>query len=420
MFRVELLNIGTELLLGNVLNTHAVYLGKKLTEIGATLTRQACINDARDDILNSLNECTQRADILITTGGLGPTSDDITRDLVSEYFGLKMKLDERALQMIEDRFRRRGRTMLESMKVQAYVPEKSKVLYNQNGTAPGLIIPIETKTCCKWLVMLPGPPRELRPMFEQQVLPWIKEEFKSQLPIIECRVLKVAGVGESVIAEKIEPVLKGLKNLEIGYCARPNEVDIRLFIRGTDATEIRNVADIAEARTREVIENDIFGVGEQTLEEVVVKLLQHRKQTLTTAESCTGGFLAHRITMISGSSDVFKRGFIVYSNDAKASMVGVPGHLIIEHGAVSEPVAKAMAEGALHKAEADYALAVTGIAGPTGGTDEKPVGTVFIALATKKDVVVEKHLYQFDRETFKFVTTQTALNILRKLLSLSK
>jgi nicotinamide-nucleotide amidase len=430
MFRVELLNIGTELLLGNVVNTHASYLGHKLTELGATITRQVCINDTREDILEAFRQGIQKADLLITTGGLGPTSDDITRDLVAELFQLKMKLDDRAMANIKARARRRGTAILESMKCQANVPEIATVLYNENGTAPGFMIPLSktvdgrveavsgsltpgTKIQCSWIVMLPGPPRELRPMFEKQVYPWIQTEFKTQLPLIECRVLKVAGKGESTIAEKLEPLLKGLPGLEIGYCARPNEVDVRLYVCGTDKSDIQKTVDLAEAKTREALGSDIFGFGRDTLEEVVVKMLQKQKQTVTTAESCTGGFLSHRITMVSGSSDVFRKGFVVYSNDAKATMLGVPGHLLVEYGAVSEPVVKSMAENALRKAEADFALAITGIAGPTGGSDEKPVGTVYIALATRTGVEVQHHKYNFERETFKFVTSQTALNMLR-------
>jgi nicotinamide-nucleotide amidase len=434
MFRVELLNIGTELLLGNVLNRHAAYLGRKLTTLGATLTRQICVNDTAEDIQSALKDAITRADLVITTGGLGPTSDDITRDLVVQLFGLKTRLDERALANIEERFRRRGNSMPESNKSQAYVPEIAMVLYNQNGTAPGLMIPLKgrvehpgstaddsresspQKPVCKWIVMLPGPPRELHPMFEEQVYPWIKTEFRSQLPMIECRVLKTVGIGESVAAEKVEAILKDFsKNLEIGYCAHSNQVDVRLFIRGTNLKEIQKIANEAEAKTRSILSDSIFGSGDDiTLEEVVVKLLQKQRASVTTAESCTGGFLSHRITMVSGSSEVFRKGFVVYSNDAKANLLGVPGHLIVEHGAVSEPVAHAMAENALKKAEADYALAITGIAGPTGGTDEKPVGTVYIALATKSEVQVQHQVYRYDRETFKFVTTQTALNMLRK------
>lgn len=419
MFKVEVLNIGTELLLGNVLNSHAAYLGRKLTQLGATITRQVCVNDTGHDIVDALKDAIARADLVITTGGLGPTSDDITRNIIAEHFDLKMKLDEKALQNIEVRFKRRGGVVPETTKVQAYVPEISTVLYNANGTAPGLMIPLGKipklkQAPCKWIVMLPGPPREMHPMFDLQVYPWLQDEFKSVLPVIDCRVLKVAGKGESFIAEKIEPVLADLKGLEIGYCARPNEVDVRLFVNGSNRDEVFKLADVAEKRTREVIGNDIFGSGNETLEEVIVKLLQAKHQTVATAESCTGGFLSSRITNVAGSSNVFRKGFVVYSNDAKSAMLGVPGHLIVEHGAVSEPVARSLAECAIHKAEADYAIGITGIAGPTGGSDDKPVGTVFIAVASKKDVYVEKQRYQYERETFKFVTTQTALNLLRK------
>ncbi len=421
--RVLLLNIGTELLMGFVVNTHAAYLGQSLNGIGGTLVKQVCVNDTPEDIRQALREAFGQSDLVITTGGLGPTSDDITLRLVVEIFGLKTHVDERALENIRSRFRRRNIEMPESVKAQAIVPDIATVLYNAHGTAPGLAIPLQPvggvadldghKGSAQWIILLPGPPRELHPMFEQQVLPILKKEYAGLLPILDCRVFKIAGMGESTVEQRVEPPLKGLKNLEIGYCARTGEVDLRLVVRGTNAAEVKRIADDAEARARKELGDAIFGTGDVSLEQVVVGLLLQKKKHVATAESCTGGFLAHRITLVSGSSEVFRQGWVTYSNEAKTAMLGVPEKLIAEHGAVSEPVARAMAEGALQKSGADYALAVTGIAGPTGGTPEKPVGTVFIALATRKDCRVEQHLFAYDRETFKFVTVQTALNMLR-------
>lgn len=434
--RCHLLNIGTELLMGFVVNTHAAYLGQQLGGLGATLAHQVTVNDTPDDIRAALNEAVMQADLVIVTGGLGPTSDDITLRLVVELFGLKTHLDERALENIRSRFKRRNMEMPESVKAQAVVPDIATVLYNEHGTAPGLALPLQNlpvggvadpagikgltfpRALARWLVMLPGPPRELKPLFEQQVLPLVRREYASQLPVMECRVYKIVGMGESSVEERVEPSLKELPGLEIGYCARIGEVDLRLVTRGTDAGAVRKTADEAEQRVRKILGDAVFGTGDATLEGVVVGLLRGKKKYVATAESCTGGFLAHRLTLVSGSSEVFRHGWVTYSNDAKTAMIGVPGHLIVEHGAVSEPVARAMGEGAIRKSGADYALAVTGIAGPTGGTPEKPVGTVFIALATRKDCRVEKHLFAYDRETFKFVAVQTALNLLRRELML--
>jgi nicotinamide-nucleotide amidase len=430
--RVELITIGTELLMGFVLNTHAAYLGKKLTGIGASLVRQVCVNDTGDEIRTALESALAEADVVITTGGLGPTSDDITRDLVIQMLQLKTHKDLKALENIEARFRRRSLELPEIVKSQAIVPDAARVLYNEHGTAPGLAIPLSSVAVlvdrgigssktprCKWLIMLPGPPRELKPMFEEQVLPLLEKEFQGNLPVIDCRVFKVVGMGESSVADRIEPVLKGIEGLEIGYCARIGEVDVRLVLIGKEQSLVQAKADDAEEKVRRVLDQFIYAKGDFSLEEVVVNLLCEKQKCVVTAESCTGGYLANRITMISGSSKVFKEGWVTYSNEAKVKMLGVPGHLIIEHGAVSEPVAKSMAETALEKSGADYALAITGIAGPTGGTEEKPVGTVFIGLASRKGTTVEKFRYPMDRETFKFVTSQTALNLLRKdLLSL--
>ncbi|MBI4025477.1 MAG: competence/damage-inducible protein A [Verrucomicrobia bacterium] len=420
------MNIGTELLMGFVVNTHAAYLGRKLNAMGATLARQVCVNDTPADIVASLREALERANLVITTGGLGPTSDDITLRLVVETLGLKTHLDERALKNICERFRRRGLEMPDSVKGQAVVPDIATVLYNEHGTAPGLAIPVSRADgdgaarcpthACQWLVMLPGPPRELCPMFETQVMPLLQREFQSQLPALDCRVFKIVGLGESAVADLVEPVLKDIEGLEIGYCARSGEVDLRLAARGRDAAAVRRRCDQAEARSRKILGDAIFGTGDISLEQTVVELLRRKRKIVTTAESCTGGSLANRLTLVSGSSEAFRGGWVTYSNDEKTKMLDVAARLIEEHGAVSEPVARAMAEGALRKSTADYAIATTGIAGPTGGTEAKPVGTVFIALASSTQTRVESFRFQLDRETFKFIVTQTALNMLRKEL----
>ena len=264
--------------------------------------------------------------------------------------------------------------------------------------------------------MLPGPPRELRPMFEEQVIPLIRREFAGTLPMVDCRVFRVAGMGESSVEERVHPVLKDLKGLEIGYCARPGEVDVRLVVRGNSESEVRSLADEAEQRTRQALGSAIFGTGSQTLEESVVDLLREKKKRVVTAESCTGGYVSHRITLAPGSSDVFLQGWVTYSNEAKTEMLGIPSDLIRKEGAVSEAVARMMAESALQKSGADYALSLTGIAGPSGGSAEKPVGTVWISLASKRDTSAERFCYQLDRESFKFICAQTALNMLRKML----
>ncbi len=415
--RVELLNIGSELLMGFVVNRHAAWLGQRLTAMGATLARQVCVNDSPGDIGQALEEAMARAPLVIATGGLGPTSDDLTRDLVVQMLGLSTRVDEPALENIRQRFGRRGRSMPDSARSQATVPEGAMVFQNAHGTAPGLAIPIKSRGVCRWLVLLPGPPRELHPMFDEQVFPFLQREFRGDLPVVDCRVLKVAGLGESQVADRVEVELRAFPEVEIGYCARPGEVDLRLLVRGRDEAAVRRAADGAEGVARRILGEAIFGSGDETLEQSVVALLRRVHRTVATAESCTGGYLAHRLTLVSGASDVFRKGWVTYFNDAKTRLIDVPGHLIVEFGAVSEPVARAMAEGALHRAGSDHALAVTGIAGPNGGTPDKPVGTVWIALASHGGTTAVCHHFPTDRETFKFLATQTALNMLRLKLA---
>ncbi len=418
--RIELLNIGTELLMGFVVNTHAAYLARSLGGLGLRIDRQICVNDQREDILAALRDGLASADVLVTTGGLGPTSDDITRDLVVELLSLDSAVDGNVLQGIEARFRRRGISMPESVKLQAVVPVGAVVFHNANGTAPGLAIPVSKVSPsfpgCRWLILLPGPPRELRPMWEEQVMPMLRRELSPDLPVVDCRVLRTVGMAESLVEEVVKPVLARHPGVEIGYCARVGEVEVRFVVRGKNGSKVQAEADLMERELREALGPVVFGIGETTLEQVVVKLLQSKHQTVTTAESCTGGFLAHRLTMVSGSSEVLRQGWITYANEAKESLLGVSGDLLRAHGAVSEAVARSMAEGARARAGADHALAVTGIAGPTGGTPEKPVGTVFVALATARETRVQQERWQLDRETFKFAATQIALDMLRREL----
>jgi len=298
-----------------------------------------------------------------------------------------------------------------STRIQAMVPEGATVLMNANGTAPGLAMP----TARGWLIMLPGPPRELRPMFANQVLPLLEKVFPPPENFV-CKVLKTTGVGESVVEEKVDPLLKELfaKGLEIGYCARVGEVDVRLVGRGEKAVEL---VGEAERIIRQKMGSFVFGIENDPLDGVIVRMLTEAGKTLALAESCTGGFIANRITNISGASAVLLAGLVTYSNEAKQKFLGVRKETLEAHGAVSEETAREMAEGARAQTGADYAISVTGIAGPTGGTDEKPVGTVFMALARPKgETIVKKYRNNYDRETFKFTTSQQALDLLRREL----
>ena len=392
--RIELINTGSELLLGFTVNTHANYIADKLSERGLRLIRQTTVGDDRAEMRAAVAAALGRSDIILITGGLGPTSDDFTRDVVAELLGQRLICNSTVIAAITDRFRRRNRTMPESVLVQALVPEGATVLENANGTAPGLYLERDGKQ----IYLLPGPPRELKPMFETFVMPRLPKRDR-----LDCRVFKVAIMPESLVEEAVAPVLKGLPGIELGYCARIGEVEVRI---------IGESLDEAERRIRAALGDSIFGSADDRLEAVVIPMLAGK--TLATAESCTGGLIANRLTNVSGSSAAFLTGYVTYSNESKMRLLGVREETLRAHGAVSEQTCREMAEGA--RRHADFALATTGIAGPTGGTLEKPVGLVFIGLATPARTVVERHVFSFDRETFKQIVSQHALDALRREL----
>lgn len=405
--RIEVINTGTELLLGQVVNTHVAYLGEELLPLGLRIQRQTCIPDG-DPISEMLAEAFPRADVLLVTGGLGPTSDDVTREVIAEMLGLDMEIDEEIVDQIRRIFKRFGREMPETNKRQAMVPIGSIVLDNPNGTAPGLYFPAEEGRNPHIFVM-PGPPRELKPMFENLVKPRLTEMVAAESGKVPTyRNFRIIGVGESHIAEVIEEPLRQLEDVEIGYCARLGEVDIRVI-----ATP--NVLDQAEKLVRGEFEEHLINCDGRSLEETLVQLLAEKGQWLATAESCTGGFIAHTVTNVSGSSGIFRQGYVTYANEAKMELLGVPEAMLAEHGAVSEPVARAMAEGCLERSKVDHAVSVTGIAGPTGGTEEKPVGTVYVGQAsTNGETWVRHYRFTGDRLSFKQRVTRMALDLVRR------
>ena len=421
-------------MLGRVLNTHQQWLCRRLADLGYVVSRQIAVPDMAHDIQSSVREALGRADLVIATGGLGPTSDDLTRDLIAQLLGKKLRLDEAVLDHIKKRFAARNLPMPKNNEVQALVPEGAIVLPNPNGTAPGLAMKItlsegrvprapnpnqvldsqSSPLRKQWLVLLPGPPRELRPMFDNLVVPLLRREFPLAAPFV-CRTLRTSGIAESLVQEKIAAPLGALvaAGLEIGYCARTGQVDVRLSARGASGGK---VVREAESIVQKILGAQLYGFDDETIEAVVIRLLTGRKKTLVLAESCTGGCLAHRVTNVPGASAVFLGGWVTYSNEAKQKFLGVRAETLAAHGAVSEAVAREMADGARRQTGADFAIAVTGIAGPGGGTKEKPVGTVFIGLAGEFGTVVESRLNCFERETFKEVTAWQALEMLRTRL----
>jgi len=411
---VEIVNTGSELMLGRVLNTHQQWLCRRLADLGHVVTRQVAVADDGRDIQQAVREALGRADLVITTGGLGPTSDDITRELIAELLGRKLAQNREVLAHIEGFFAARGRPRPAKTEVETLVPEGALVFLNPTGTAPGLALRTDASRPGQWLVMLPGPPRELRPMFDSAVAPLIRREFAKE--IFVCRTLRSTGVGEARVQELIEAEVAALvqQGLGIGYCARPGAVDVRLTAGGERAEQL--VSDGA-AVVKSILGGQIYGADDEELENVVVRLLTEQKKSLALAESCTGGNIAHRVTNVPGASAVFWGGAVSYANAAKETLLGVRAETLREHGAVSEAVARELAAGIRERSGADFALAVTGIAGPDGGTPEKPVGTVFLALSAADGMEVERRLNPWDRTTFKEVTATQALEKLRRRLA---
>jgi nicotinamide-nucleotide amidase len=417
MFRIEIINTGTELMLGGILNTHQQWLCRRLTDLGYIVARQTAVADQGTQIIEAVRDALGRADLVITTGGLGPTSDDITRDLIAELIGKKLVVDNEVVARMEKYFAVRKRPMPESTKRQAQVPQGALVFYNNHGTAPGLALEVNPNNLRaqggkSWLVLLPGPPRELRPMFDEDVVPFLGREFPTKKFV--CRTLNTTGMGESTVEEKIDAPLAPLvkEGLELGYCARIGLVTVRFVAHGEGAEQL--VAR-AEAIVKQNLGAHVYSAGEETLEQAVVQLLTEQQKTVAVAESCTGGLICNRLTNVPGASAVLMSGMITYSNEAKQALLGVSADTLDRYGAVSEHVAREMADGARRSAQTEYAIAVTGIAGPTGGTAQKPVGTVYIAVAGDGGTIVQRQFYPFDRETFKYAVSQQALELLRRI-----
>lgn len=409
--KIELINTGTELLIGDVVNTNAAWLGQTLLEIGVEVSRSCCVPDG-DAIEQALAEACGRADVVMVTGGLGPTSDDVSREGASAVFGLPLEMDDEAMAGLEAYFSSRGKTVSENNRRQALKPRGAEVLPNANGTAPGLYLPAElgvARGLHTHVFLLPGPPRELKPMMVEQVMPKLRRlvgggEEK------EFRYFKFCGLGESTIAMALQEELEAVGEVEIGYCLGKGDVDVRL--RGTG-----EALAAASRVCREKLGEYLVSEDKRVMEEVVVAALKEKGEWVATAESCTGGFIASRLTDVSGASAVFGQGLVTYANEAKTKLLGVPAELIREHGAVSVEVAEAMARGCLEVSGADHAIAVSGIAGPGGGSVSKPVGLVYVALASKGyGVEVRRRVFPGGRDQFKILTSQAALDFLRRRL----
>jgi len=406
--KAEIISIGDELLIGQVINTNSSWMATQLTLAGIDVVHIAAVSDKRDAIWDALDHASEKADIILMTGGLGPTKDDITKKVLAEYFNSEMVFHEPTFEQVKAIFKARHFEVTEENRKQALVPEKCTPLFNRNGTAPGMWFEQNGKV----YVSMPGVPFETKVLMTEQVIPKLKEHFK--LSSIVYKTVMTTGLGESFLAERIIDWENGLpKHIKLAYLPQPGIVRLRLTTKGADEaklhTEIKNL--ITNLHT--YIDELIFGYDDITMEEVVGKILLEKGKTLSTAESCTGGYIAHLITSIAGSSNYFSGSVVSYSNKAKMSVLDVPMEDINAYGAVSREVVEAMATGAQKKFDTDYAIATSGIAGPSGGTDEKPVGTTWMALATRNGVKAE--LFHFGEHRGRNIrrAALAALNMLR-------
>lgn len=406
--RIEILNTGTELLLGSTRNTHGTWMGQELVKLGLRVQRQTTVPDGVA-IEEALYESTGRSDAVLVTGGLGPTSDDITREALAKVLGVEMIEDEAALRSLHEFFEKRNKPMVSANLKQAQNLVGADILPNKNGTAPGIYAPprLGGKPNCA-VFLLPGPPRELYPMFHDEVVPRLKA-LAGVEAIDNVQELKFVGIGESDFHEQLDEDLAKIDGLEVGYCARLGEVDLRLI--GSD-----DVISRGRDLTLGCFEEFLVSDDGATLEASVVRTLAASGKRLATAESCTGGLVACRVTDVPGSSEVFTHGFVTYSNGAKAQLIGVSDDTLAAHGAVSEEVAAEMASGARLASGADIAVSVTGIAGPGGGSEEKPVGTVCFGIATEDGVTTYREIHPRSRLDFKQQASQRALDLVRRAL----
>jgi nicotinamide-nucleotide amidase len=410
MTRAEVISVGTEHLLGQIVDTNAVYLCSVLADCGITVHFRSTVGDNVRRVQEVFRQAIDRVDLVVSTGGLGPTDDDLTVAAVAELLGLPLDLNEEAWQHVQEFFRKRNRPLTGRQRKQALLPRGARMLPNTRGSAPGVIIEAGAKT----LIFVPGVPREMRGMIEDHVVPYLRSRNLAGQEVIRSRMLRVVGLGESAVEDRVRDLMRSGTNPTIAPYAHTGECHLRVTARGSEQ-EVGRLLDEAEAALRGRLGEHIYGVGEASLEEVVARSLIERRLSIATAESCTGGLIAHRLTRTPGVSAILDGGVITYSDEAKRRWLNVPEELLARHGAVSTAVARAMAEAVRARARTDLGLSTTGIAGPGGGTPEKPVGLVYIALAHAAGTTVNELRFGTEpgREGIKHLTSQAALDMIR-------
>jgi nicotinamide-nucleotide amidase len=413
--KVEIVTIGDELLLGFTVDTNAAYMARELAGVGIEIVRRATCGDDAESIGEAVRDALERTGAVITTGGLGPTSDDRTKDAIAAVFGRRMRLDHEILKRLTERWEARFTQPLpEPNKQQALIPEGAEILTNRHGSAPGIWLEDDAG---RWVAMLPGVPREMRGMLGDELMPRLKARFGESPTIVRSATLRTTGIAESLLAERLADVAKGIDGLPLAYLPSPDGVDLRLTARGMSPESADLVLGAGIGALKEKVGRYAYGTGSEDLAEVVLALCRERGLTIAVGESCTGGMLGERLTAIPGSSDVVVGGVIAYANDIKSAMLGVDPEVIVRDGAVSETVARAMAEGARDKLGASIGVGITGIAGPGGATPGKPVGTVDLAVAGPWPTEAKRSQFIGDREEIRRRATQAALDMIRRQLA---
>ncbi len=410
MFSAEIIAVGSELLTPDKTDTNSLWLTEKLNEIGVEVKLKTVVGDDAARLEETMRDALRRSDIVISTGGLGPTEDDLTRQISAKAVGRELVYHDELERDLIERFRSLGREMPEINKRQAFIIDGARILPNPNGSAVGMLF----ETSGKFFIILPGPPRELKPMFETFVLPELRA--RAGEIFVKRKILRVAGMGESAVDERISPIYLQYKNPQTTILFNRNEIEIHLTAQGKSEAEADALLETVAAKIADALGSSVFALNGETMEEIIGALLTENKKTLSLAESCTGGLIAERLTEISGSSAYFIEGVVAYANAAKTRTLNVPSDLIEKHGAVSKEVAEAMAAGMRKRAQTDYSISVTGIAGPNGGSAEKPVGLVFIGLASEQETKSIKINLPGDRYLIRWRASQAALDFLRRTI----
>ncbi len=405
----EIIAVGTELLLGEILNTDAQFLAQELSKLGINVFYQTVVGDNEQRLKDTIKTALSRSDIVITSGGLGPTSDDITKETVAEAMGVELELDKNSLKDIEDYFARMGRVMGKNNIKQAIMPKNAIVLKNNNGTAPGGIIEKNGKIA----IFLPGPPNEIVPMYKQSVEPYLMKKADS---ILFSKTLRIIGIGESKVEEMLYELIKTSTNPTVAPYAKTGEVTLRITAKSKNEDEANALIGPVEKKIREVLGDAVYGIDDDTIYSVVINMLLEKKMTISFAESCTGGLLAQSMTSIPGASAVFKQSFVTYCDEAKNKTLAVENDVLEKYSAVSEQVAKQMAIGAREKSGADIAISVTGVAGPDSDENNNPVGLVYIGIADKTDAKAIKYNFMGNRDKIRMRACISAYEIIRKYL----